>query len=65
MKQEINIEWKEKMSFESQIGDHKIIIDADESVGGTNKGPTPKPLTLISLGGCTGMDVVSILKKCE
>ncbi len=31
--------------------------------GGEDKGPRPKPLMLAALGGCTGMDVVSILKK--
>ena len=42
---------------------NKIVMDAAESVGGKNRGPRPKPLTLASLGGCTGMDVVSILNK--
>ncbi|MCU0372763.1 MAG: OsmC family protein [Ignavibacteria bacterium] len=31
--------------------------------GGNNEGPLPKPLMLAALAGCTGMDVVSILKK--
>ncbi|MEA3445115.1 MAG: OsmC family protein, partial [Bacteroidota bacterium] len=39
------------------------IFDADPAVGGEGKGPTPKPFMLYSLIGCTGMDVVSILKK--
>jgi len=51
------------MAFEAEINNFKILMDADESVGGENSGPRPKPLTLASLGGCTGMDVVSILKK--
>ncbi|MFW5754817.1 MAG: OsmC family protein, partial [Marinilabiliaceae bacterium] len=38
-------------------------VDAAPSVGGENKGVRPKPLMLLSLAGCTGMDVVSILKK--
>jgi putative redox protein len=38
-------------------------LDAAEAVGGGNKGPRPKPLMLAALAGCTGMDVVSILKK--
>jgi len=45
------------------VNGFKIMIDADEAVGGTNLGPRPKPLTLVSLAGCTGMDVISILKK--
>ena len=31
--------------------------------GGHNSGPSPKKLLLVALSGCTGMDVVSILKK--
>lgn len=63
MKNKVAVKWTEKMAFEAEINNHKIIIDADESVGGEDKGPRPKALTLVSLGGCTGMDVVSMLKK--
>ncbi|MCD4697288.1 MAG: OsmC family protein [Bacteroidales bacterium] len=63
MKNKVEVTWTEDMAFEATVNDHKIIIDADETVGGKNRGPRPKPLTLVSLGGCTGMDVVSILKK--
>ncbi len=51
------------MAFEATVDGHKIMIDAVEAVGGKDRGPRPKPLLLLSLGGCTGMDVVSILKK--
>ncbi len=51
------------MSFETQFGNHKLIIDADLTFGGEDKGPKPKPLVLNALTGCTGMDVVSLLNK--
>ena len=63
MTNKIECNWKEKMAFEAVVNNHKIMIDANESVGGEDKGPRPKPLMLVSLAGCTGMDVVSILKK--
>ena len=63
MKQKINTTWKENMAFEAEINGFKIILDADEVVGGENRGPRPKGLTLVSLAACTGMDVISILKK--
>ncbi len=63
MKETVNISLKEKMSFEVEINGHKIIIDANEKAGGENMGPRPKPLMLAALGGCTAMDVVSILRK--
>ena len=57
------VSWKGKMAFEAEIEGKKFTIDAGEKVGGENQGPTPKPLMLTSLAGCTGMDVISILKK--
>ena len=51
------------MQFETEVNGHHFMIDADESVGGGNAGPRPKPLMLAALAGCTGMDVVSLLKK--
>ena len=42
---------------------HTIALDVPESDGGTNHGPTPMELLLMALAGCTGMDVISILKK--
>ncbi len=59
----VSCEWIDQMSFETTTAGHKMIIDADESAGGENKGPIPKPLMLTALAGCTGMDVVSLLKK--
>lgn len=59
----VNVKWNEKMSFTAQVDGHEFIIDAKEEVGGENKGPRPKPLLLSALAGCTGMDVVSILRK--
>ncbi len=59
----VNVTWSGEMAFEAEVNDFKIKLDAHEAVGGKNSGPRPKPLTLVSLGGCTGMDVVSILAK--
>jgi len=63
MKETVNVSLKKKMAFEVEVSGHKIIIDADENVGGEDMGPRPKPLMLAALGGCTAMDVVSILRK--
>ncbi|MBI9030904.1 OsmC family protein [bacterium] len=57
--------WKDNMEFDSEINGHHIILDANASVGGNDKGPRPKGLMLTALTGCTGMDVVSILKKMK
>ncbi|MBX6770496.1 MAG: OsmC family protein [Chloroflexi bacterium] len=54
----------EGMSFEATAGSgHQLVLDAAEDVGGQNRGPRPLELMLLALGGCTGMDVISILRK--
>lgn len=42
---------------------HAIVMDGDPAVGGRNTGLRPMELLLVGLGGCTGMDVISIMKK--
>ncbi len=42
---------------------HWVMMDGPESFGGSDAGSRPKELLLLALGGCTGSDVVSILKK--
>ncbi|MBN1182155.1 MAG: OsmC family protein [Bacteroidales bacterium] len=63
MKHTIDLRWIDKMAFETEVNGHTLILDAGEDVGGEDRGPRPKQLMLVSLAGCTGMDVVSILKK--
>lgn len=58
------ISWDGNMCFRAHTGsEHDVIMDARPDVGGENKGPRPTELLLAALGGCTGMDVVSILRK--
>lgn len=42
---------------------HWLMIDADKEVGGNGAGNAPLEMLLQALGACTGMDVISILKK--
>jgi putative redox protein len=57
------IEWEQGMAFRADLDGHEFVIDGTPKVGGRNLGPRPKGLTLVSLAGCTGMDVISILGK--
>jgi putative redox protein len=59
----VETKWIKNMAFETEVNGHKITLDAAPEVGGENLGPRPKLLMLSALGGCTGMDVVSILRK--
>ncbi|NLO70673.1 MAG: OsmC family protein [Porphyromonadaceae bacterium] len=63
MKHIINNEWKGGLKFEVDLDGHKILTDAPVENGGENQGPGPKKLLLSALAACTGMDVVTILKK--
>jgi len=59
----IDAVFKGGTNFTVGVNGHTIEIDTDELSGGENKGSRPKILMLVSLAGCTGLDVVGILKK--
>lgn len=40
-----------------------VHIDASPDIGGTNKGMRPMQILLAALGGCSSIDIISILKK--
>ncbi len=42
---------------------HWVAMDGSVESGGSDAGIRPKELLLLGLGGCTGSDVASILKK--
>ncbi len=60
---EIETQWMGKMQFNALVNGHTIIMDGPEKVGGEDNGPIPKPFVLTALSGCTGMDIVSLLRK--
>jgi len=63
MKHKVETSWKGNMQFDALVSGHHVKMDALPVVGGEDSGPRPKELMLASLAGCTGMDVISILKK--
>jgi putative redox protein len=65
MKDAINVQWTGDMAFQANVHGHSIVLDAGPEVGGKNKGPRPKALLMVSLAGCTAMDVISILNKMK
>jgi putative redox protein len=62
-KHSINTKWINDMAFEADVDGHKIMMDSSPESGGHDAGSSPKKLMLVALSGCTGMDVVSVLKK--
>lgn len=59
----VETQWMGKMQFNALVNGHTIVMDGPERVGGEDNGPIPKPFVLTALSGCTGMDVVSMLRK--
>lgn len=55
---------KGNFHFEAKNENGKTVeIDASPAIGGENKGARPMELLIMGLGGCSGIDVVNILKK--
>lgn len=58
------VKWVEKLQL---VGDtpsgHSIAMDGPRRVGGDDSAVRPGELTLVALGGCTGIDVITILEK--
>ncbi len=44
---------------------HAVVMDGPPELGGQNLGVRPMEMLLLGLGGCTGFDVVHILKKAR
>ena len=55
------IEWKNTDLFVGHTpSGHSVLLDTDHT---RHSAPTPMELLLVALGSCSGVDVVSILKK--
>ena len=60
----IRLTWSKGLQFIAEDEDnHKIIVDTLKEYGGFDQGFQPLKLMLVSLAGCMGMDIVSILRK--
>jgi putative redox protein len=57
------VEWRGGMAFEATSGTgFSLILDSSPELWGSNRGPQPMEMLLLSLAGCTGMSVVSVLR---
>ena len=58
------VKWIEAAKMEGSSGSgHLVTIDGPESIGGKNQGMRPMELMLMSVGACSSVDVITILKK--
>lgn len=59
----IKTSWRKNNIFDTNVDGHTITVDLAKEAGGDNAGPRPKKLVLVAAAGCTGMDVISLLRK--
>lgn len=63
-KKTASVRWVDGFVFETQAeSGHRGYLDSSPKEGETSKGPTPMELILVAVAGCTGMDLVDILRK--
>ncbi|AZB43092.1 OsmC family peroxiredoxin [Bacillus sp. FJAT-42376] len=56
--------WDGNLAFGGQSpSGHEIKMDAGQETGGVNSGPRPTELLMHAVAGCTGIDIILILKK--
>ncbi|MFT4781605.1 MAG: putative redox protein [Psychroserpens sp.] len=66
MSHKVVTHWKGNLQFESDNPSGNLVtMDASPENGGYNSGVSPKAMMLSALAGCSGLDVVSILKKMK
>ena len=59
------VAWVEGLQFVGQAAKSKgtVVLDGPQELGGLEGGMRPMEALLLSLAGCTGMDVISVLLK--
>lgn len=63
---EARVKWVDNAAFVAESGSgHAVVVDGPEHIGGRNIGPRPMELMLMSVGTCSSVDVVYILKRAR
>lgn len=64
LEKHVAVVWEGDLAFAAQTeSGHRVMMDTAPAASETRRGPTPMELVLAALGGCTGIDVISILRK--
>ena len=62
----VTVRWVGDAMFLGESGSgHSVVMDGPPDHGGRNLGVRPMEMMLLSLGGCSSFDVMSILKKAR
>lgn len=61
-----HVKWVDGMRFAGMSGSgHSIMMDTSSKHGGSDSAPSPMEMILMAVGGCSSVDVVSMLKKAR
>ena len=60
---QVNLDWKEGLLFTASAPDSDFKLQLTPEDDASREGLTPMETMAIALGGCTGIDVISILQK--
>ncbi|NMB73746.1 MAG: OsmC family protein [Myxococcales bacterium] len=61
---EARLKWMDGLQFVGEApSGHAVLLDGGKEGGGADSAVHPMEMLLLALGGCTAMDVISILKK--
>ncbi len=64
MTRQVAVKWIDGLKFVGTgYANHSIVIDGPAEAGGNDSAVRPGEMVLMALAGCTGIDVVSLLKK--
>ena len=60
------VKWVEDVCFMGESeSNHALVMDGSPEIGGRNLGMRPMEVLLIGMGGCTSIDIITILKKAR
>jgi putative redox protein len=58
------VKWLDNLCLVGQTASgHAVVMDGPPDIGGENLGPRPMEMVLLGLGGCTAVDVITMLNK--
>lgn len=57
--------YKGEEGFEARIGDHRVVVDASQQMGGKGRGPTASELFLASLSSCVAVFVADYCGRTD
>ncbi len=60
------VKWLDGATFVAESGSgHAVVLDGPPEIGGRNVGARPMEMLLMGVGGCSSIDVVTILEKSQ